>query len=68
MAGSLQLFAAYPRLHMACCLADLIVAQCQQQPSKAPRYTPAAEMVRERTTGPRTTLLEMQATTGRWGN
>jgi len=66
-AQATQLFAAYPRLHMARCLADLIVTQCQQ-PSKAPRYTPAAEMVRERTTGPRTTLLEMQATTGRWGN
>lgn len=63
-----QLFAAYPRLQMARCLADLIVAQCQQQPSKAPRYTPAAEMVRERTTGSHTTLLETQATTGRWGN
>jgi hypothetical protein len=67
-AQAAQLFAAYPRLHMARCLADLIVAQCQQQPSKAPRYTPAAEMVRERTTGPHTTLLETQETTGRWGN
>lgn len=63
-----QLFTAYPRLQMASCLADLIVAQCQQQPSKAPRYTPAAEMVRERTTGPHTTVLEAQAAAGRWGN
>lgn len=63
-----SLFAAYPRLNMASCLADIIVSQAQQQPSKALRYTPTAEMVRERTTGQGTTLLEEQAKKGRWGN
>lgn len=62
------LFAAYPRLNMANCLADIIVSQAQQQPGKALRYTPTAEIVRERTTGQGTTLLEEQASKGRWGN
>ena len=63
-----SIFAAYPRLNMASCLADIIVSQAQQQPSKALRYTPAAEMVRERTTDQGNTLLEEQAKKGRWGN
>lgn len=59
--------AAYPRLAMATTLADAIVAQAQANPDKAPRYSIAGELLRERTQGS-PTLLEVGAATSRWGS
>jgi len=58
--------AAYPRLSMEHALADAIVAQAQARPEKAPRYSIAAELLRERTTVG-TTALEQGAALSRWG-
>jgi hypothetical protein len=58
--------AAYPRLSMERVLADEIVAQAQARPEKAPRYTFAGELLRERTTAG-TTALEQGAALSRWG-
>jgi hypothetical protein len=58
--------AAYPRLSMEHVLADEIVAQAQARPEKAPRYSIAAELLRERTAGG-TTGLEQAAAASRWG-
>ena len=58
--------AAYPRLGMERSLVDEIVGQAQSRPEKAPGYSIAAELVRERTTVG-TTSLELGATLSRWG-
>ncbi|GAB2592921.1 HD domain-containing protein [Streptomyces capparidis] len=60
--------AAYPRLSMATTLTDEIVAQARRRPEKAPRFSIAAELLRERSTPPHTTWLETNADAGRWGN
>jgi len=46
-------------------LADVIVGQAQARPEKAPRYSIASELLRERTTIG-TTLLEQGAALSRW--
>lgn len=58
--------AAYPRLGMERSLVDEIVAQAQARPEKAPRYTIAGELLRERTASG-TTALEQAAALSRWG-
>ena len=58
--------AAYPRLGMERSLVDEIVAQAQARPEKAPRYTIAGELLRERTASG-TTALEQAAAHSRWG-
>jgi hypothetical protein len=58
--------AAYPRLSMERVLVDEIVGQAQGRPEKAPRFSIAAELVRERTTAG-TTALELGAALSRWG-
>jgi hypothetical protein len=58
--------AAYPRLAMARSLVDEIVTQATARPEKAPRYTFAGELLRERTTVG-TTALEQGAALSRWG-
>jgi hypothetical protein len=58
--------AAYPRLGMERSLVDEIVGQAHGRPEKAPGYSIAAELVRERTTIG-TTALEQGATLSRWG-
>ncbi|CQR61229.1 Metal Dependent Phosphohydrolase [Streptomyces leeuwenhoekii] len=60
--------AAYPRLSMATTLTDEIVAQARRRPEKAPRFSVAAELVRERAVPPHTTWMETNAGAGRWGN
>ncbi len=57
---------AYPRLGMERSLVDEIVGQAQARPEKAPRYSIASELLRERTTVG-TTTLEQGATLSRWG-
>ncbi len=58
--------AAYPRLDMARSLVDVIVEQGRARPQKAPRYTFAGELLRERDTAG-TTALEQGAALSRWG-
>lgn len=58
--------AAYPRLSMERALTNAIVSQAQTRPEKAPRYSIAAELLRERTTVG-TTALEHGAALSRWG-
>jgi putative intracellular protease/amidase len=58
----------YPRLDMARCLTDAIVAQAQGRPQKAPPYTLPGELVRERAAGPSGTGMERLAARGRWGS
>jgi putative intracellular protease/amidase len=58
----------YPRLDMARCLTDAIVAQSQGNPRKSPPYTLPGELVRERTADSHETRLEHLATRGRWGS
>ncbi|GJF34229.1 hypothetical protein KNE206_69290 [Kitasatospora sp. NE20-6] len=62
------LHAAYPRLSMATSLVDAIVGQAQRRPGKAPRYSIAGELLRERSEPPHRTALEVQTEAGRWGN
>ena len=57
---------AYPRLGMAGSLVDEVVAQAQGRPEKAPRYSFAAELLRERE-AIGTTALEQGAVQSRWG-
>jgi hypothetical protein len=59
--------AAYPRLALATALADEIVAQARARPAKAPRYSIAGELLRERSVSG-TTLLEEGAAGSRWGS
>ena len=56
---------AYPRLAMTNRLVDAIVDQARANPAKAPRYTLAGELLRERATGP--TAMEQAAVASRWG-
>ena len=58
---------AYPRQEMATSLVDAIVTQARASPVKAPRYSIAGELLRERSAGPATTL-EMATAAARWGN
>lgn len=58
---------AYPRLEMTTSLVDAIVHQARGNPAKAPRYSIAGELLRERTAGP-VTEMEKAMTTARWGN
>jgi hypothetical protein len=58
---------AYPRLEMATSLVDAIVGQARTNPVKAPRYTIAGELLRERAEGS-ATALEKAAAAARWGN
>jgi HD domain len=59
--------AAWPRMAMARRLADAIVAQAQDHPDKAPRYSIAGELLRERTADG-DTLMEAGAAASRWGS
>lgn len=58
---------AYPRQEMARSLVDAIVAQARTSRVKAPRYSIAGELLRERTAGP-VTELEKATAAARWGN
>lgn len=56
---------SYPRLSIERELTDAIVAQARRRPEKAPRYSIAAELLRERTTVGITTF-EQGAALSRW--
>ncbi|MCX0273605.1 HD domain-containing protein [Nocardia zapadnayensis] len=58
---------AYPRLSLARTLVDIIVDQATARPDKAPVYTIAGELVRERSTPPHMTRLERMVSQSRWG-
>ncbi|MGW7277488.1 HD domain-containing protein [Streptomyces sp. NPDC054844] len=60
--------AAYPRLSMATTLTDEITGQARSRPEKAPPFSLAAELMRERSLPPRRTRMETMADTARWGN
>jgi hypothetical protein len=60
--------AAYPRLSMATTLTDEIVAQARHRPEKAPPFSLAAELLRERSLPPHRTRMETMAEAARWGN
>ncbi|MGW9597238.1 HD domain-containing protein [Streptomyces chartreusis] len=60
--------AAYPRFSMATTLVDEITAQARRRPEKAPRYSIASELLRERSTPPYSTFVETATSTSRWGN
>ena len=60
-------FDTYPRLQMATSLVDDIVAQARANPAKAPRYSIAGELLRERSARP-TSELERETDAARWGN
>ena len=64
---ALAIHAAWPRLAIARSLSDLIVAQAIERPAKAPAYSIAAGMVRERADVGRTGV-EAGAAMGRWGS
>jgi hypothetical protein len=57
---------AYPRLAMVRSLVDAIVEQARTRPDKAPRYSLAGELLRERSTPPHVTTMERAAATSRW--
>ncbi|MFC9436931.1 HD domain-containing protein [Nocardia sp. NPDC057030] len=59
--------AQYPRHSMATSVVDVIVAQATARPDKAPPFSPAFALLRERQTG-QPTILEHAAALGRWGN
>jgi len=52
---------------MATSLVDDIVAQARANPAKAPRYSIAGELLRERSARP-TSELERETDAARWGN
>lgn len=58
--------AAYPRLSLEREITDVIVTQSRERPEKAPRYSIAAELLRERTAAG-ITSLEQGAALSRWG-
>ncbi|MEU6157855.1 HD domain-containing protein [Streptomyces sp. NPDC047130] len=60
--------AALPRLSMATTLTDEITGQARNRPEKAPPFTLAAELLRERSLPPHRTRMETMADAGRWGN
>jgi hypothetical protein len=53
---------AYPRLAMVRSLVDAIVEQARTRPDKAPRYSIAGELLRERSTPPHRGLTRTQTT------
>jgi hypothetical protein len=59
--------ARYPRLRMVTSLTDEIVRHAARSPQNAPRYSIAAELVRERGQEGHPTTLEQAALTSRWG-
>ncbi len=59
--------AAYPRQSMATVLVDAITAQVLAKPTKAPPYSLADALVRERREPPHVTRLERAAAASRWG-
>jgi hypothetical protein len=59
---------AYPRLDMVRSLVDAITEQARTRPEKAPRYSIAGELLRERSAPPHVTAMEQAATTSRWGD
>jgi hypothetical protein len=59
---------AYPRLSMVRSLVDAIVGQADGRPTKAPRYSLAGELVRERAEPPHITTMEASAGGSRWGD
>ncbi|MEV7020338.1 HD domain-containing protein [Streptomyces sp. NPDC093991] len=60
--------ARYPRLSMATTLVDEITAQARNRPEKAPPFTLASELLRERSVPPHRTRMETMADAARWGN
>ncbi|GIF15332.1 HD domain-containing protein [Actinoplanes teichomyceticus] len=62
-----RIHAAYPRLEMTRSLVDVIVGQARERPEKAPAYSLAWQMLRERGAG-HVTALEAAATGSRWGS
>lgn len=62
-----KIHAHYPRHSMATSVVDVIVEQATARPDKAPPFSPAFTLLRERQAGQRT-LLEHAADLGRWGN
>lgn len=62
-----SIHAEYPRLEMARCLVDAIVAQAADDPMAAPPYSIPGELVRERRTPPFVSRLEQRAAASRWG-
>ena len=59
---------AWPRLDMARCLADAIVAQAAGRPNKAPSGTFPGQVVHERAQPPHITGMEQRERDGRWGS
>jgi putative intracellular protease/amidase len=59
---------AWPRLDMARCLADAIVAQAAGRPNKAPSGTFPGQVVHERSQPPHITGIEQRERDGRWGS
>lgn len=59
---------AYPRFSLARSLADSIIGQAQRRPEKAPFFSVAAQLLRERAAPPHITLLEEYAPLTRWGS
>lgn len=59
---------AYPRLAMVRSLVDAITEQARTRPAKAPPYSIAGELLRERSTPPHITTMERAATASRWGD
>jgi hypothetical protein len=49
-------------------LVDAIVEQARNRSEKAPRYSIAAELVRERVLPDPVTTMERQSSAARWGN
>jgi hypothetical protein len=64
---AVHIFNAYPRLSLATCLTDCIVAQCRANPAKAHRYAITGELLRERNSDG-ITQMEENTINGRWGN
>lgn len=62
-----EIHSSYPRLSMARTLIDAIAAHAQRGPETAPPYSFPADLLRERSTDG-TTLLELAASHGRWGD
>jgi hypothetical protein len=60
--------AAYPRLSMATTLTDEITGQARNRPEKAPPFSLASDLLRERTVPPHRTRMETMADAARWGN
>ncbi|MFE0810898.1 HD domain-containing protein [Streptomyces sp. NPDC058794] len=60
--------AGYPRLSMATTLTDEITGQARNRPEKAPPFSLASELLRERSVPPHRTRMETMADAARWGN